>query len=92
MYYAKEVFNMQKAQTKKVWKRFQVDMLKNKEMLVVGYGDIGRSIGKRAKALGMVVNGVRSKKVIEREIGRWFRRCSLCKTWRGRWKRRITWR
>jgi len=65
MYYAKEVFNMQKAQKEKVWKRFQVDMLKNKEMLVVGYGDIGRSIGKRAKALGMVVNGVRSKKVIE---------------------------
>lgn len=65
MYYAKEVFNMQKAQKEKVWKRFQVGMLKNKEMLVVGYGDIGRSIGKRAKAMGMVVNGVRSKKVIE---------------------------
>ena len=29
MYYAKEVFNMQKAQKEKVWKRFQVDMLKN---------------------------------------------------------------
>ena len=65
MYFAKEVFNMQRAQREKVWKRFQVDMLKGKEMLVVGYGDIGRSIGKRAKAMGMVVNGVRSKKVIE---------------------------
>jgi len=65
MYFAKEVFKMQRAQREKVWKRFQVDMLKGKEMLVVGYGDIGRSIGKRAKAMGMVVNGVRSKKVIE---------------------------
>jgi phosphoglycerate dehydrogenase-like enzyme len=65
MYFAKEVFNMQRAQREKVWKRFQVDMLKGKEMLVVGYGDIGRSIGKRAKAMGMNVKGVRSKKVIE---------------------------
>ena len=46
MYFAKEVFNMQRAQREKVWKRFQVDMLKGKEMLVVGYGDIGRSIEK----------------------------------------------
>lgn len=65
MYFAKGVCAMQDAQREKTWKRFKVEMLRGKEMCVVGYGDIGREVGNRAKAMGMRVVGVRSRKQIE---------------------------
>ena len=59
MYFAKRVDEMRAAQRESRWIRTTVGMIQGKEMLVVGYGDIGQHVARRAKAMGMRVSAVR---------------------------------
>jgi phosphoglycerate dehydrogenase-like enzyme len=59
MYFAKRVDAMRRAQAKSEWVRMTVGMVQGKRMTIVGYGDIGSHVARRAKALGMKVRAVR---------------------------------
>lgn len=41
---------------------FLLGVLKKKTMTIIGYGNIGQSCAKLAKAFGMKVNGIRKRK------------------------------
>jgi phosphoglycerate dehydrogenase-like enzyme len=59
MYFAKRVDAMRRAQAKGEWVRMTVGMVQGKRMTIVGYGDIGSHVARRAKSLGMKVRAVR---------------------------------
>ncbi|MCU1326676.1 MAG: D-isomer specific 2-hydroxyacid dehydrogenase, NAD-binding [Bryobacterales bacterium] len=59
LYWAKDLPRMQKAKAERRWDVFSVDELSTQTMGIVGHGDIGRAISKRAKALGMRVLALR---------------------------------
>ena len=50
---------MRAAQEKGEWMRAPVGMLSGKSVAVVGYGDIGRAVATRSRAMGMRVVGLR---------------------------------
>jgi phosphoglycerate dehydrogenase-like enzyme len=49
------------AQRRRHWERFAGTDLEGRTVLVVGYGKIGREVGRMAQAFGMTVVGVRSR-------------------------------
>ena len=59
MYFAKRADEMRAAQRESRWIRTTVGMIQGKEMVIVGYGDIGQHVARRAKAMGMRVSAVR---------------------------------
>ena len=59
LYFAKDVPRMLRAKAEKRWEVFDVDEISTQTMGIVGHGDIGRAIAKRAKALGMRVLALR---------------------------------
>ena len=59
LHFAKRVDVMRAAQREGRWIRQTVGMIQGKRMCVVGYGDIGQHVARRAKAMGMRVSAVR---------------------------------
>jgi phosphoglycerate dehydrogenase-like enzyme len=61
LYFAKDLRRMIRSQEAGVWEQFDIEPLEGSTMGIVGYGDIGRAIAKRAKALGMKVLALRRR-------------------------------
>ena len=61
LYFAKDFRRMARSQAAGVWDQFDVEPLEGKTMAIVGYGDIGRAIAARARALGMRVLALRRR-------------------------------
>jgi phosphoglycerate dehydrogenase-like enzyme len=59
LYFAKDLPRMLKAKAERRWEVFNVHELSTQTMGIVGHGDIGRAIARRAKALGMRVLALR---------------------------------
>jgi len=59
LYFAKDFRRMIRNQSAEVWEQFDVERVEDKTVGVVGYGDIGRAVASRAKALGMKVLGLK---------------------------------
>ncbi|MBK9168093.1 MAG: D-2-hydroxyacid dehydrogenase [Bryobacterales bacterium] len=59
LYFAKDLRRMIRNQMAGRWDQFDVDEISTQTLGIVGYGDIGRAIAQRAKAMGMQVLAVR---------------------------------
>lgn len=59
LYFAKDLPRMLRAKAEKKWINFDVLELSTQTMGIVGHGDIGRAIARRAKALGLKVLALR---------------------------------
>jgi len=55
LYFAKDIPRLRRQQTAKTWEAFDMLPIERKTVGIVGYGDIGREVGLRAKAMGMRV-------------------------------------
>jgi len=55
LYFAKDVPRLKRQQNAKIWQQFDMHPIERKTVGIVGYGDIGREVGLRAKAMGMRV-------------------------------------
>jgi phosphoglycerate dehydrogenase-like enzyme len=58
-YFAKDIGRMKRQQAEGVWDKFMVGELRGKTMGIIGYGDIGQSCARLAKAYGMKVLALR---------------------------------
>jgi phosphoglycerate dehydrogenase-like enzyme len=59
LYFAKDFRRMIRNQMAGVWEAFDVERASGKTVGIVGYGDIGRAIAERVRAMGMTVLAVR---------------------------------
>jgi len=59
LYFAKDIPRMLKSKAEKRWDVFNVSELSTQTMGIVGYGDIGRAIARRARGMGMRVLALR---------------------------------
>jgi phosphoglycerate dehydrogenase-like enzyme len=59
LYFAKDIPRMLRAKARREWDVFNVAEVSKQTMGIVGYGDIGRAVARRAKALDMRVFGLR---------------------------------
>jgi len=59
LYFAKDFRRMIRNQMAGVWEAFDVSWVSGRTVGIIGYGNIGRAIAERAKALGMTVLAVR---------------------------------
>lgn len=61
LYFAKDLRRMVRNQMFGLWEQFDVAMVSGKTLGIVGYGNIGRAVAARARALGMNVLGLRRR-------------------------------
>ena len=61
LFFAKDIPRLMHQKQQKIWDKYHVSEIKGKVMGIIGYGDIGRSCAKVAKACGMKVLGVRRR-------------------------------
>jgi phosphoglycerate dehydrogenase-like enzyme len=61
LFFAKELRRMVQAQSAGVWDQFDVEELRGRTVGIVGYGDIGRAVARRAKAFDMNVLALRRR-------------------------------
>jgi phosphoglycerate dehydrogenase-like enzyme len=61
LYFAKDLRRMVRNQQARRWEQFDVDVLYTQTLGVIGYGEIGKSAARRAKAMGMKVLAIRRK-------------------------------
>jgi phosphoglycerate dehydrogenase-like enzyme len=61
LFFAKDLRRMMNSQAAKKWDQFDCEVLYRQTMAIVGYGEIGRSAARRAKALGMKVYATRRR-------------------------------
>jgi phosphoglycerate dehydrogenase-like enzyme len=59
LYFAKDFRRLVRNQMDGRWEQFDVDLVQGTTVGIVGYGDIGRAVATRAKALGMNVLAVK---------------------------------
>jgi phosphoglycerate dehydrogenase-like enzyme len=59
LYFAKDFRRMVRNQMAGVWEQFDIIPIEGQTVGIVGYGDIGRAVASRAKAMGMRVLAVR---------------------------------
>ncbi len=59
LYFAKDFRRMIRNQEAGRWEAFDVDEISGKTLGILGYGDIGRAIAQRARALGMEVLAIK---------------------------------
>jgi phosphoglycerate dehydrogenase-like enzyme len=55
LYFAKDFRRMIRNQMSGVWEAYDVEMASGRTLGIVGYGDIGRAVASRARAMGMTV-------------------------------------
>ena len=61
LYFAKDFRRMVRNQMASVWEPFDVTMISGTTVGIVGFGDIGRAVASRVRALGMDVLGVKRR-------------------------------
>jgi len=61
LYFAKDIPRMRRSQKEGRWDQFDVQEIRGQTLGIVGYGDIGRAIAKRASALEMNVLALRRR-------------------------------
>jgi phosphoglycerate dehydrogenase-like enzyme len=59
LYFAKDIPRMLRNQRAERWEPFDVDEIAGQTVGIVGYGDIGRAVARRAQAMGMRVLAVK---------------------------------
>jgi phosphoglycerate dehydrogenase-like enzyme len=59
LYFAKDFRRMLRNQMAGVWEQFDVEEIDGQTVGIVGYGDIGRAVAKRVRAMGMKVLATR---------------------------------
>jgi phosphoglycerate dehydrogenase-like enzyme len=59
LWFAKDLRRLVRNQASHIWEPFTVERLEGKTVGIVGYGGIGRAVGRRAEALGMKTATVR---------------------------------
>ncbi len=60
-YFAKDIPRMRRNQKAHKWEQFDVDMVDRQTLGIIGYGEIGRSVARRAHAMGMRVIATRRR-------------------------------
>ena len=66
-YWSKDIVRLNKNKEEKNYDRYSVGELRGKTMGIIGYGDIGRSVAKLAKAYGMKVVAHRRRPELSQE-------------------------
>ena len=59
LYFAKDFRRMIRSQQAGLWEAFDVSVVEGATLGIVGYGDIGRAVATRARAMGMRVFGIK---------------------------------
>lgn len=59
MYFTKDIDRLTQQKKNKEWKLFYVLRVAGMRMLILGYGDMGREIGRTAKVFGIKVKGIK---------------------------------
>jgi len=59
LYFAKDLRRMIRSQEAGAWAPFEVEMISGQTVGIVGYGDIGRAVALRARAMGLLVLAVK---------------------------------
>jgi len=59
LYFAKDLGRMMRNQTRAVWEPFDVDVVSGRTLGIIGYGDIGKAVARRAKSLDMKILALR---------------------------------
>ena len=59
-WFAKDLRRLDRNQSARRWEPFTVERLEGKGLGIIGYGGIGRAVGRRAEALGMKVKATRA--------------------------------
>jgi phosphoglycerate dehydrogenase-like enzyme len=67
LYFAKDLRRMIRSQMAGLWQPFDVTMVSGQTLGIVGYGDIGRAVATRARAVGMNVLGLKRHIPAQRE-------------------------
>lgn len=67
LFFAKDFRRMVRSQAAGVWDPFDVEEIRGQTVGIVGYGDIGRAVAKRAHAMEMKVLGLRRRPELSRE-------------------------
>jgi phosphoglycerate dehydrogenase-like enzyme len=60
-YFAKNIRRMVRSREAGIWDPFDIQPMEGQTIAIVGYGDIGRAIARRAKAFGMKVLALRKR-------------------------------
>lgn len=68
LWFAKDLRRLDRNQSARRWEPFDVERLEGRTAGIIGYGGIGRAVGRRAEAMGMLVRGVRSSDAIDEVI------------------------
>lgn len=53
LYFAKDIPRLRRNQAAQAWTRFEMERIAGQTVGIVGYGDIGRAVAERARAMGM---------------------------------------
>jgi phosphoglycerate dehydrogenase-like enzyme len=61
LFFAKDFRRMVRNQEAGVWQAFDIDDISRQTLGIIGYGDIGRAVARRAKAFGMKVLALRRR-------------------------------
>ncbi len=61
MYFAKDLPRMRRNQLAHRWEQFDVDMVNRQTLGIIGYGEIGKSVARRAHAMGMRIIATRRR-------------------------------
>ena len=61
LWFAKDFRRLERNQATRSWEPYTVERLEGKTLGIIGYGGIGRAVGRRAEALGMQVLPVRRR-------------------------------
>ena len=61
LFFAKDFRRMLRSQERGAWEQFDVDEVRGKTLGIVGYGDIGRAVARRARGLDMRVLALRRR-------------------------------
>jgi phosphoglycerate dehydrogenase-like enzyme len=61
LFFAKDFRRMLRGQAAERWDPFDVEEIAGRTLLIVGYGDIGRAVAEKARALGMRVLALRRR-------------------------------
>jgi phosphoglycerate dehydrogenase-like enzyme len=69
LFFAKDLRRMLRSQAAGEWDPFDVEMLQGKVLGIVGYGDIGKAIARRARSFGMRTFAFRRRPELCREDG-----------------------
>ena len=59
LYFAKDIPRLRRNQSSRNWAPFDMEMIAGKVLGIVGYGDIGQSVARRAHAMGMRILAVK---------------------------------